>query len=116
MGYRASRPIVVEVSDVTGIVYVPIAREREEITIQSGATALTGIEVAFTLDNIIRGKASSYDQASEGLIDKASATWTILEGNIVTTQVPPGSSLQAYALRFTPTGTGVARVVIQQEG
>ena len=114
MGHRAQRPIVVNVVD-TGVVYVPISRERDNITINVSAGGLTGVAVDWTNDNIVRAPASSYDVSSEGLVAPASAEWEVLQANAITTPVV-GTSLQAMALRLTGTGTGTARVVITQEG
>lgn len=116
MGHQASRPIVVEVTN-TGVVYVPISRERDDISINVVAGGLTGVEVAWTQDNIIRGPASSYDVTAteaNGHVAPASAEWEVLQANAITTPVV-GSSLQAFALRLTGTGTGTARVSIMQE-
>lgn len=113
MGHRAQRPIVVEVVN-TGVVYVPIARERQDMTINVAAGGLTGVAVDWTNDNIVRAPANSYDVTSEGLVAPASAEWEVLQANAVTTAVV-GTSVQAFALRLTGTGTGTARVVITQE-
>ncbi len=113
MGHRASRPIVVELTN-TAVIYVPVARERADMTVQVAAGGLTGVEVAWTNDNIIRSAANSYDVNSEGLVAAASAEWEVLQANAVTTPVI-GTSLQATALRLTGTGTGTARIVITQE-
>lgn len=112
MGHVASRPIVVEVVN-TGVVYVPIARVRQDLSIMVNANGLTGLAVDWTLDNIIRAPASSYDVSSEDLFAAAAANWVVLEANAITTPVE-GVSIQAMALRLTGTGTGTARVVIGQ--
>ena len=112
MGHVAQRPIVVEVVN-TGVVYVPISRARQDLSISIAAGGLTGIAVDWTLDNIVRSAASSYDVSSEGLIAAASAAWIVLEANAISTPVE-GVSIQAMALRLTGTGTGTARVVIGQ--
>lgn len=113
MGHRASRPIIVEVVN-TGVVYVPLAREREQLTIAILAGGLTGIAVAYTGDNIIRSAASSYDVNSEGLLAPAAAGWLALSANAISTPVI-GVSVQAFGLRLTGTGTGTAIVTILQE-
>jgi hypothetical protein len=109
---QASRPIVVEVVN-TGVVYVPLAYGREDLSISIAAGGLTGVAVDWTADNIIRSAANSYDVNSEGLVAAASAAWTVLEANAISTPVE-GVSIQAMALRLTGTGTGTARVVITQ--
>jgi hypothetical protein len=115
MGHRASRPIVVEVASGQ-TVYVPIARERSGITIQgSGAGA---VAVDWTNDNITRGPANSYDvttpRANGGEhVAPASAEWTVLQANVVTTPVV-ASPLQAMGLRLVGT-VGTSVVVITQE-
>lgn len=112
MGHVASRPIVVEVVN-TGVVYVPIARTRQDLTISIAAGGLTGVAVDYTLDNIVRSPASSYDVSSEDLVAAASAGWVVLVANAIATPVV-GTSLQAFALRLTGTGTGTARIIIGQ--
>lgn len=110
MGHRASRPIVVDVANGQ-TVYVPLARERGHLTVQgSGAGA---VAASWTNDNIARGPASSYDVNNEEHVAPASAVWTTLEANVVTTPVV-GSSLQALGLRLVGS-VGASRVVITQE-
>lgn len=110
MGHQASRPIVVDI-DNGETIYVPLARERGYITIQgSGAGA---VAVDWTADNITRGPASSYDVNNEEHVAPASAEWTVLQANVVTTPVV-GSPLQALGLRLVGT-VGASRVVITQE-
>ncbi len=85
------------------------------MTIQITAGGLTGVEVAYTNDNILRGPTSSYDviDAPQRLFAPGDAEWTILEANAIT-NAQEGVALQAFALRLTGTGTGTARIVITQ--
>jgi len=115
MGHRASRPIVVEITN-TEVVYVPLPYDRGDITIQATAGGLTGVAVDWSLDNVQGANpAGSHDvNRQPNYVAPASATWTVLQANVITTPVV-GTSLQANALRLTGTGTGTARVVISQE-
>jgi hypothetical protein len=114
MGHQASRPIVASVTD-TGVVYVPIARDREYITINAAAGGLTGVAVDWTNDNIQgTNPGGSYDNHRDpSYVAPANAVWEVLQANAITTAVV-GVPLQALALRLTGTGTGTARVVITQ--
>jgi len=114
MSNSASRPIVVSVVN-TGVVYVPIARERQNIMIQVTAGGLTGVAADYTLDNVTRGPASSYDVNNIEHVPAASANWDPFEANLVSTPMTVAKPLNAFALRLTGTGTGTARVVITQE-
>ena len=114
MSNSASRPIVVSVVN-TGVVYVPIARERQNIMLQVAAGGLTGVAADYTLDNVTRGPASSYDVNNIEHVPAASANWDPFEANLVSTPMTAARPLNALALRLTGTGTGTARVVITQE-
>lgn len=117
MGYRASRPIVVVITDTTPV-YVPLARERSRVTVSAGQiSGLTAVAVDYTLDNIARGPSSSYDVNNEEHVAPGSANWEAFQpaANLVANPLQ-GVTVQALGLRITGTGTGSARVVIQQEG
>ena len=115
MGHKASRPIVVEMTNAE-TKYVPLPYDRGDITIQGTAGGLTGIAVDWTLDDIQGpNPANSYDvNRDASYVAPASATWTVLQANVTATAVV-GVSLQARGLRLVSTGTGTGRVVISQE-
>ena len=114
MGGQASRPIIVTVTD-TGVVYVPLARERGYISVQIEAGGLTGIAVDYTGQNIVRDNASSYDVQSRLAVDRTdNAIWTAVSPNAISTPIF-GQNIQAFALRLTGAGTGTATVTILQD-
>lgn len=100
MGHGYSRPITRVITGVSEI-YIPINRYQEDITVQvtSGGSTFT---LDYTLDNIIRSQASSYDVAGEPLVAAASAFWTNLIASGAANAEFRGQ-LQAFALRVNLT-------------
>lgn len=111
MSHQASRPIVVTFDDTDDPIYVPISREREYITI-TGETTGTEIQVDYTLENIVRSQASSYDVHGSPIVAPANANWETLQATLAAT--PVNQQLRAFALRLNMTGTGISTVRIMQ--
>jgi len=97
MSRSYSRPIVVTATG-TGIQYIPINRYAQDITIQVTAGGST-FTVDYTLDNIVRDQANSYDVHGGPLVEPASAEWT----EITLTAGAFRGSVQAMALRLNVT-------------
>lgn len=99
----------------TGETYIPIDRYSPAITIQCDAIGTITFTVDYTLDDVVRGQANSYDVNNENIVAPASAQWTNLIAS-GSADVAYNGSLSARCLRVNRTvGTGQVRIRVSQE-
>jgi hypothetical protein len=120
MGRQASRPITIEFADTDSPIYIPLARERENMSIQlSEGSGITSVDVDITNDNIIRGPANSYDVHSANLRTPANAAWNAIDATLTAANPTTGVYYSGFetgmALRLVVnTGTGTGKITVTQ--
>lgn len=99
----------------TGATYIPIDRYIDNIDAAFTANGTVTFTVDYTLDNIVRSQASSYDVVgNDDLIAPGSADWRNLIAS-GTVDVTFQGKRAAYALRINITaGTGSVSFLVAQ--